>query len=234
MIKKLLYLLPVAFICFFFSDKAYATMEIAKGMVSQSTNQKKLELIHTFPKNNSVVDGNKLHLQLVFNQNVKAGKDGFEIHTSDGTYDFIPADSEWVQFKENKVYINYEVSVDSGKEIYVLVDKKAIKSENNEFFKGFTLESDWQFRLSSSNETSSLFNHNLEPEFYPNPAKEKIYFQNIEEVDKIKIINLTGKTILEKESGDDSLIISKLPKGMYILIFIQKDGSHLSKKLIKK
>jgi len=64
---------------------------------------------------------------------------------------------------------------------------------------------------------------------YPNPATDKLYFENLEKPSTVKILNAEGKFIMEKTVEPKGFIdISALPKGVYVVIL---DGS--SYKFIK-
>lgn len=64
---------------------------------------------------------------------------------------------------------------------------------------------------------------------YPNPATDKIYFENLKTASSVKVLNAEGKFIIEKTIQPKEFIdISALPKGVYVAVL---DGN--SYKFIK-
>lgn len=69
---------------------------------------------------------------------------------------------------------------------------------------------------------------------YPNPVKNVLTIKkNIKKTDKIRIIDLTGKTIKTIESNSNKIDVSSLLKGIYFLEITTND-SVLVQKLIKE
>ena len=52
---------------------------------------------------------------------------------------------------------------------------------------------------------------------YPNPTSDYIYFKGITSNETIKIIDLTGKTVLSKNVTNDILYIGDLRSGIYLI-----------------
>jgi len=74
------------------------------------------------------------------------------------------------------------------------------------------------------------------PLIYPNPFRDKIYF-NSANFDKIVLYNILGKQLLElkPDAGmNTSLETAELPSGIYILSFYNGEIRALSRKVIKK
>ena len=58
---------------------------------------------------------------------------------------------------------------------------------------------------------------------YPNPTKDKIYFKNLKNISKVEVFDMSGKLIEAKSDISNSLDVSKLQKGVYIIkIFTDK------------
>lgn len=68
---------------------------------------------------------------------------------------------------------------------------------------------------------------------YPNPSSDFITITSKEELKKAVVTSLNGKTVLTNGTSD-SIDLSKLPKGVYILQGEFKNGSVSSKKIIRK
>lgn len=74
-----------------------------------------------------------------------------------------------------------------------------------------------------SNNTSTI-----KKSIYPNPAKDFLTVEGIGDVDKIQIVDLTGKVLrmvdIEENEVGRTLNVSDLMNGMYILKKIKRDG----------
>lgn len=68
---------------------------------------------------------------------------------------------------------------------------------------------------------------------YPNPSTDFIMIVSKEGLKKVVIRSLEGKTVLTTEKFE-KIDVSKLPKGVYILQGERKNGTVVSKKIIKK
>ena len=73
-----------------------------------------------------------------------------------------------------------------------------------------------------------------EPGFYPNPVHDIVNLTAQEEVLRVRVISLTGKTLIDIKTKEKTINLSKLSKGMYLINFDMKDGKRIAKKLIKK
>jgi len=72
------------------------------------------------------------------------------------------------------------------------------------------------------------------PGFYPNPVRDMVHLTNQEDVLRVRIISLTGKTFIDVKTKQKSINLSKLSKGMYLINFDMKDGKRVARKLVKK
>ncbi|AZB07418.1 T9SS C-terminal target domain-containing protein [Chryseobacterium sp. G0162] len=68
---------------------------------------------------------------------------------------------------------------------------------------------------------------------YPNPSTDFITITSKEDLKKITVSSLEGKTVITKGSSGN-IDVSKLPTGIYILQGELKNGTVVSKKIIKK
>jgi hypothetical protein len=73
--------------------------------------------------------------------------------------------------------------------------------------------------------TSSIF-------IYPNPVKDVLNFS--EEVSDIKIIDVSGKIVLNFSSSKKILNLAFLPSGIYLLTAKVKSGERITQKVIKE
>lgn len=68
--------------------------------------------------------------------------------------------------------------------------------------------------------------------FYPNPTSDKLIFDN-PNFDKVSILSLDGKLIAEKEVISNSIYISNIENGVYLLRAIFQNGEVVSKRFVK-
>ncbi len=71
---------------------------------------------------------------------------------------------------------------------------------------------------------------------YPNPASDYIKLNVVKNVDKIKILNMVGKTIKRfnvVESGE-KYNIANMPKGLYLVQLLDKKGKIITTKRLNK
>ena len=73
-----------------------------------------------------------------------------------------------------------------------------------------------------------------EPSFYPNPVSSVVNLTNQENVTRVRVISLTGKTLIDIKTPKESINLSHLPKGMYLINFDLEDGKRVARKLVKK
>lgn len=73
-----------------------------------------------------------------------------------------------------------------------------------------------------------------EPSFYPNPVKDIVNLTNQEDVIRVRVISLTGKTLIDIKTPKENINLSHLAKGMYLINFDMNDGKRVARKLVKK
>ncbi len=70
--------------------------------------------------------------------------------------------------------------------------------------------------------------------FYPNPAGENLYFRNIRSANaRVSIYDMHGQMVLTQMVANNSVDISPLAKGIY-LVKLENDGKTLTHKLMKE
>ena len=67
---------------------------------------------------------------------------------------------------------------------------------------------------------------------YPNPIKDYLYFS--EEVTSVKITDVLGRILKEFSSKQKSVDLSGLKNGVYLVAAITKDGTKVTRKIIKE
>lgn len=79
--------------------------------------------------------------------------------------------------------------------------------------------------------SSSNFSPKMDLKFFPNPTKDVVYVEN-NDVDKIAVLDMTGRLILSLKNKDNTFNVSDLPSGTYFIkAYIA--GKHYTSKLIK-
>ncbi len=66
---------------------------------------------------------------------------------------------------------------------------------------------------------------------YPNPSSDFINIKNLDNIQKIRLYDVSGKMVLETQFNE--IDIRKLPAGQYILN-VHSGSEIISKKIIKK
>ena len=74
---------------------------------------------------------------------------------------------------------------------------------------------------------------NSDLQVYPNPFKEVFYVPNTDAVN-YEIYDFSGKLMLKGKIVDQKVSAQKMQNGIYIIKIIMKDGSAISKKMIKQ
>ena len=83
--------------------------------------------------------------------------------------------------------------------------------------------------ISSISEKNSKANY-----FYPQPAKDMIYFNSSDQIKAVKIFNILGKEVSSYNVSVSSIAISLLPQGIYLLKIQSEKGEEKLQKLIIK
>jgi len=76
---------------------------------------------------------------------------------------------------------------------------------------------------------SPYFNSDIA--IYPNPANEMITVSGINKLKRIEIYDISGKLLMSETKTH--IVISNLPKGIYVLKIIDTNDFMVTKKLIK-
>ena len=74
---------------------------------------------------------------------------------------------------------------------------------------------------------------NRDLQVYPNPFKEVFYVPNTDAVN-YEIYDFSGKLMLKGKIVDQKVSAQKMQNGIYVIKIIMKDGSAISKKMIKQ
>ena len=87
-----------------------------------------------------------------------------------------------------------------------------------------------------SNAMSSIAEQKLKGEnyFHPQPAKDKIFFKDSDQITAVKIFNIFGKEVAVFNNLTSSISIAELPQGLYLLKMHAQNGKEKLQKLIIK
>jgi hypothetical protein len=103
------------------------------------------------------------------------------------------------------------------------------------FYEEINFFTDYNFEICIS-ETNLAVTENPTPKditIYPNPTSDKLFIKTDGKIEKIDIFSADGKLIRFLVPKDNSIDISDLPLGNYIIRLLTKDG-YVYKKVIKK
>lgn len=75
-------------------------------------------------------------------------------------------------------------------------------------------------------------NQRLKESIFPNPANDKIYFKNISNIEKVNLFDMNGRLVKTTKINDNSIDISHLAKGNYVLEIVT-DNNRIKTKIIK-
>ena len=84
--------------------------------------------------------------------------------------------------------------------------------------------------MSSIDEQSEVARHL----FYPQPANNKIFFNDSDQITTVKLFNVLGKEVGVFDNATSSISISKFSEGIYFLKIYTKNGNKSIQKLIIK
>lgn len=102
-----------------------------------------------------------------------------------------------------------------------------------------TATSMWELYPRSAADVSDVTgindNENNNFRVFPNPFTNEIRFEGIENVKQVTITTITGQMIKNEVIGQANVIsTSELPKGMYIITFMNDKGEKTTKKMVKQ
>lgn len=101
--------------------------------------------------------------------------------------------------------------------------------EFDNFFTGFNVDN---FKITSLQNMATSDINKKSMSIYPNPTSDFVHVNNNQEVLKLEVVDLAGKSILSKENVT-TLDVKELPKGVYLLKVTTKDGTS-TQKFLKK
>lgn len=119
---------------------------------------------------------------------------------------------------------------------YSLTDVAPNKGVN--YYRLKQIDLDGKFEFSTARQLS-FGNHLSLVKLYPNPAKTHITITGVEAGSAIRIDDALGKTVLSAVRAGgvqsaETINISHLPGGIYLVVITAKDGSGITRKLIKE
>lgn len=88
-------------------------------------------------------------------------------------------------------------------------------------------------RYSSEDATNTSKEEMQDFSFYPNPVTDVIYFSEDIIGTNVTLYSVTGNLVFEKAMQEKQLEVSHLNSGIYLLV-LEKNGSRITKKIVKK
>src|SRR5690606_33617659 len=115
-------------------------------------------------------------------------------------------------------------------------DYQIIVSHKNTLLSGFQ---DFSLVVTGIDNTlnvdSKIYNDSVSVS--PNPTSDFLYFISSESnisIDKVEIYDTIGKRVFASELNNNSIDISNLTPGVYMVKIYSEDGGYVTKKIIKK
>ncbi|MDW9381054.1 T9SS type A sorting domain-containing protein [Chryseobacterium sp. JV558] len=83
---------------------------------------------------------------------------------------------------------------------------------------------------------TSEVSHSANIEMYPNPVKDNIHIKldSRNKIEKVSIVDMSGKLVKTFDKASDSYDLSDIPKGAYIITITNNDKEVIRKKIIKE
>ncbi|MGQ1909709.1 alpha-amylase family glycosyl hydrolase [Marinifilum sp. RC60d5] len=97
---------------------------------------------------------------------------------------------------------------------------------------GNIVYSDYSDEIAYSTGINDILDQELS--MYPNPVRDILHIENMKGVKSLQLFDLSGKLLMALNTPNKSaeIDLSKLSKGMYIMVFEMEDHSKLSRKII--
>ncbi|MFA9372077.1 MAG: alpha-amylase family glycosyl hydrolase [Labilibaculum antarcticum] len=107
-------------------------------------------------------------------------------------------------------------------------------AQTGDLLQGETIYSSYSEEIAYSTGINDILNQELR--MYPNPVRDILHLENLKQVNRLQLFDLSGKAIMALNMPNESanLNLNNLTKGTYILVFEMEDGSQLSKKIVKQ
>ncbi|MBF4985900.1 T9SS type A sorting domain-containing protein, partial [Nonlabens mediterrranea] len=80
--------------------------------------------------------------------------------------------------------------------------------------------------------TSNLEPSNTELNLWPNPATDIVYFSSLEDIKAVQVYTINGKALNIPAAANNSLDVSSLKQGIYLVQFQLQNNNYISKKLV--
>lgn len=132
----------------------------------------------------------------------------------------------------NKVYNNGKAIYNAGKHVRL---KSGFNAKPGSTFRGYV----------KNCSASSLFDNDIELDHdilnsfskikvHPNPTKNSFNIETDEAIESWSLLNAFGRSYFKGKTKDKIINVQHLKKGIYILQFVLKDGTIITKKVIKE
>ncbi|RUT78376.1 endonuclease [Ancylomarina longa] len=172
-------------------------------------------------------------LEITFDKEVIAGNGSILVFNGDNKVMEILASDASVTYNSEQVTIDLPNDLETATEYNIQIDNNAFVSDMGAAFEGISDATTWSFTTENPTGIEDLYAEGI-PSFYPNPATTEIHLTDMSEVESLHISNLTGRNIIEVKAPVSQISLSNLPRGMYFITFISKNGNKITKKLLKQ
>jgi len=191
------------------------------------------KLIEFSPEDDSDNVSLDADLEMTFDKEVQAGNGSISVlNGTDMVMQLLASDAA-VTYNSDQVTIDLPNDLETATEYNIQIDNNAFVSTIGTAFAGINDATTWSFTTENPTGIEDLYAKGI-PSFYPNPATTEIHLTDMSEVKSLHISNLTGRNLIEVKAPVSQISLGNLPRGMYFITFISKDGSKITKKLMKQ
>ena len=152
-----------------------------------------------------------------------------------GTGDIQPAEGTYYLKKDETIILN-AIIVDPQWQFVNWTNADQVEVSDLEQFT-FTMPGHNFELVANFEHTTDIIHSKISDlKVYPNPFKDLITIKNVQTVKSLVITNLLGQVILEKKLNEQDTFIKtdNFEQGLYILIFQDKNGSKVVRRMVKE
>ncbi len=97
---------------------------------------------------------------------------------------------------------------------------------------GLTYEESFEITIKQATAIKDINDETIK--LYPNPVMDKLYIENTSQINRISVIDLSGKQVISLNYPDNEIDLSNLQKGIYLIQLETGNGDQVIRKIVKK
>jgi hypothetical protein len=131
----------------------------------------------------------------------------------------------WKQTTANSLNVGYDLNTNSAQFAFYNIDGN---------WQSSALSGSVMMRPVITDKVSRIepINREQKAEAYPNPAKSTLYLKNASEIERIQLIDLSGRVIWTKQASEFPINVEDLPYGLYIFKYFKQNSFIGQQKII--